>query len=261
MQHSEGSFSGSRETKIYYQAWTPESTARAVLLLSHGFGEHSGRYRNLADKFVPLGYAVYALDHRGHGRSEGPRGQVESANDFIVDLRAFFDMVRERHPGLPIYLVGHSMGASIATIYASRYQHELAGLLLSGGGLISLDGDARPRRGPNDPVSRDPEVDRDYREDPLVYHGPQPEGDLAIFPKLVPEVAKAGPMLSLPVLIMAGEGAIVDVPRSKALLDAVQSGDKTLKTYPKLLHGIFREPEHPQVFADMEEWLEQRLLR
>ena len=168
MKHDDGTFEGLKGFRIYYQRWLPDGEARAVLLVAHGYAEHSGRYGNLVDYFVPRGYAVYAPDHRGHGRSDGERVQVDSYTEYVSDLKTFFDLVRTENPALPIFLVGHSMGAAISTTYAARYQDELAGLILSGGGIAT---EKAPPRPPGldlaATLSRDPAVVEAYTTDPL----------------------------------------------------------------------------------------------
>lgn len=257
IRHSEGRFQGLRDFNIYYQSWLPAGDARAVLLVAHGYAEHSGRYQNLADYFVPQGYAIEALDHRGHGRSDGERVQVDSYTDYLVDLKTFFDLVHAKHPDLPIYLLGHSMGAAISTAYAAKYQHELAGLILSGGGIAT---DAAPPRPLSldlaSTLSTDPAVVEAYKNDPLVYHGPPPSGRGAGMAEMRTALPGLAPRITLPILIMAGSASpLGDGPRSQALYDAVGSPDKTLKLYPGLMHEIFNEPEHEQVMADLEAWL------
>ena len=261
MKHTEGTFQGLKDFTLYYQRWLPARGPRAVLLVAHGFAEHSGRYGNLVRHFVPRGYAVYALDHRGHGRSDGERTQIDTYTDYVDDLKTFFDLVRAEQPNLPIYLVGHSMGASIATAYAARHQHELAGLILSGGGLTT---DSTPVRPPDldlaDTLSRDPAVAEAYRNDPLVYRGPSPPGREAAMLEMRARLPDEARRITLPILIMAGAASpLGDGPRSEALYAVVRSADKTLKLYPDLLHEIFNEPEHPQLMADMEAWLENHL--
>src|ERR1044071_9297972 len=98
MQHEEGTFAGLKDYRIYWQSWKPDDEAKAVLLIAPGFGEHSGRYQNVVDCFVPMGYTIYALDHRGHGRSDGERVFVESYNEYVDDLKTFLDLVRSREP-------------------------------------------------------------------------------------------------------------------------------------------------------------------
>ena len=121
MERREGRFAGARGLGIYYQRWLPAGPARAILLVAHGYAEHSGRYANLVGAVLPRGYAVYALDHRGHGRSDGARVWIDDVADYLTDLKAFCDLVRVEQPHGRIYLVGHSMGAMIATAYAARF--------------------------------------------------------------------------------------------------------------------------------------------
>ena len=265
MDHREGFFKGHQDFSIYYQCWLPETSARAVLLVAHGYAEHSGRYQNLVDYFVPRGYAVYALDHRGHGRSDGERVQVDQFSDYLTDLKTFFDLVVKDCPGKKVFLVGHSMGAGISTAYVVEHQDELAGLVLSGGGIAPREGTAAaaatavapPRTADlSSALSRDPAVAEAYRNDPLVYHGPPPDRRASAMSAMRSRLPDQVPSIKLPILIMAGNGSpLGDGPRSQALYDAVGSADKTLKLYEGLLHEIFNEPEHPQVMADMEAWL------
>jgi acylglycerol lipase len=261
VKHKEGNFKGYKDFNIYYQSWQPEKKAKAVLLIAHGFAEHSGRYLNVVSHFVPKGYAVYALDHRGHGRSDGERVKVDDFNDYIKDLKKFFNIVRKENPKEKIFLIGHSMGSVIALLYAIEYQQELAGLVTSGGGVARPGDPPMPPRKPGEALptamlSRDPAVIKAYENDPLVYRGPIPTG-LAMggmFARLYGMV----PKITLPALIMAGNGG-PDGARSRVLYEQIGSRDKTLRLYEGLLHEIFNEPEHPQVLADLETWLKAHL--
>jgi acylglycerol lipase len=261
MKHKEANFKGYQDFNIYYQYWLPEVHPKAILLIAHGFAEHSGRYGNVVNYFVPRGYAVYALDHRGHGKSDGERVQVDDFHDYIIDLKTFFDIVRQKNPENKIFLVGHSMGSVISLNYCLEYQSELAGLITSGGGLVRPSDPPMQPPPPNQslPVatlSRDPSVIAAYVNDPLVYHGPVPLNHSMrnSMRELVAHVQN----IHLPVLIMAGAGGD-DGPRSKVLFDFIGSMDKTHKPYAGLLHEIFNEPEYPQVMADMEEWLKNHI--
>lgn len=259
MKHAEGNFKGLKNFNIYYQYWQPEGKQKAVLLVAHGFAEHSGRYGNLVNYFVPKGYAVWALDHRGHGRSDGERVQVEHFSDYLKDLKTFYDIVRKANRKDKIFLIGHSMGSMIALAYTAQYQKELAGLITSGGGLSRPGEPPPPPRPAGQPLptaflSRDPEVIKAYENDPLVYRGPLPQRmamtDMrSTLPELVPQI-------KLPVLIMAGNGG-TDGARSRVLHEYIGSEDKTLILYEGLLHEIFNEPEHLQVMADLEAWLKK----
>ncbi|MBN1188496.1 MAG: lysophospholipase [Dehalococcoidales bacterium] len=257
MQHEESSFKGLKDFNIYYQKWLPSAKIKAVLLISHGFAEHSSRYANVVNHFVPKGYAIYALDHRGHGRSDGERVRTESFYDYVDDLKTFFNIVRQEMPDNKIFLIGHSMGSMIALLYTARYQKELAGLVTSGGGMARPGDPPMARRPageslPSAMLSRDPSVIEAYENDPLVYRGPIPT-DLALF-SAAGEIPETVPRITIPVLIMAGNGG-PDGARSQVLYEYIGSSDKTLKLYEDLLHEIFNEPEYPLVMADLERWL------
>ncbi len=261
MNHTEHTFTGLHDTPIVWQRWLPDSAPRAVLLVAHGYGEHSGRYGNLISYFVPRGYAIYAPDHRGHGKSGGERVAVESFFDYVGDLKMLFDIAHAEQPSLPIYLLGHSMGAMIATAYAGLHQSELDGLIISGGGIAS-DKTPPPQNGLDLSLtlSRDPAVGQAYRDDPLVFHGTPPPARVAAVREMRDKLPGLARAISLPVIIMAGAASpLGDGARSEALYEAVASQDKTLKLYPDLLHAIFNSPDQPQVMGDLAAWLDARI--
>ena len=118
MKHAEGKFTGSNKLNLYWQSWVPEGTPVAVLLIVHGLAEHSGRYTNPVNYFVPKSYAVYSFDLPGHGKSDGKRGYVERFSNYVDDVKTYYDMVKQQNKDTKIFLVGHSMGGTIATAYA-----------------------------------------------------------------------------------------------------------------------------------------------
>ena len=273
MKHTEGKFRGHKNLNLYYQCWLPDGEPRAILLVIHGLAEHSGRYTNLVNYFLAKGYAVYSYDHRGHGKSEGLPGYVERFSDYLDDLETFFNMVRGEHADTGIFLVGHSMGGTIATAYTVHHQHKLAGLILSGAGLkvassvspvlralapivsrllpklgiIALDTSA---------VSQDQAVVDAAMNDPLVYHGKIRVRSGAELLKATQKLPLQMPWISLPILIMHGTAdRLADPAGSQMLYERVSSKDKTLKLYEGFYHEIFSEPGREQVFADMEAWL------
>ena len=277
MNHQEGNFKGIRDLKIYYQCWLPEKNPKAVLLIVHGLAEHSGRYMNLVNHFVPLGYAVYGVDHIGHGKSDGLRVYVERFKDFTDTLKTFSHMIRDWQPETPIFMVGHSMGGLISSIYLLDNQNELSGAVLSGPsvkvpdnissvtilagklfstlmpklGLLALEADG---------VSRDPEVVKAYVNDPLVYTGKITARLAAELLKAMKSAAADASKITLPILIaQGGEDRLVDPDGAQMLYDTVGSVDKTLKIYDGLYHEIFNEPEHHKVLGDVEAWLESHL--
>ena len=260
MRQGESFFKGLNNYNIYFQQWTPDGTSKAVLLIAHGYAEHSGRYMNVVNHFIPLGYQVYALDHRGHGKSDGKLDEISDFSIFVADLKKFFDIIREEYPDKKIFLIGHSMGSLISLLYTLDYQQELAGLVISGGGLPKPDDPPLPERPADQPLdssflSRDPEVIKSYENDPLVYRGPIPQAIESGMFKGLNQLSGEVKNIKLPVIIMAGDG-VMDGARSQNLYDSIGSEDKTLKRYPDLMHEIFNEPEHPQVMADLEKWLE-----
>jgi len=277
MKHVEGKFKGYKNLNLYYQCWLPSNEPKAVLLVAHGLAEHSGRYINIVNHFVPKGYAVYGFDQRGHGKSQGQRGYVERFSHFVSDLKTFLGIIHSKHRDAKIFIVGHSVGGTIATAYAVHYQDEFDGLVLSGAtlkvgasvssGLIIV---ARvlslllPKIGLDvidaSAISQDKTVVDAYVDDPLVYRG-------KIRARLGAELIKAIqillPQMSkiyLPILIMHGTADRLSDPRgSEILYDRVSSRDKTLKLYDGFYHEIFNEPGREQVFADMEAWLVVRM--
>ena len=279
MRHQEGTFKGIRNASIYYQCWLPEGESTAVLLIVHGLAEHSGRYMNVVNHFVPLGYAVYGVDHVGHGKSSGTRVYVERFEDYTDTLKIYFDMVRHWHPEKPVFLVGHSMGGLIGAVYLLDYQAELTGAVLSGpavkvhdtvssafifvGKLISV---LMPKLGliglEAEGVSRDPAVVQAYVNDPLVCRGKVTARLSAELVKAIRRVAAEATKITLPILILQGSAdRLVDPKGAQMLYDAVNSVDKTIKIYDGLYHEVYNEPEHGQVLGDVKAWLETHLSR
>jgi acylglycerol lipase len=131
MEHLQGEIKGSRNFNLYYQGWLPTSEPKAILLIVHGLADHSGRYNNLVTHFIPQGYAVYGFDQRGHGKSPGKRGYIEDFSYFIDDLGLFLRFIRNKHEKCKIFIIGHSIGGTIATAYAISHQDGFDGLILS----------------------------------------------------------------------------------------------------------------------------------
>ncbi len=139
-----GSLRGVGGRHIFWRSWSPDDgTARALIVLVHGLGEHSGRYDHVVARLVGQGYAVHALDHRGHGRSDGPRALIEDMDDAVADLDTLVDMAVAAQPGLPVFMLGHSMGGLLGLRYALAHQDRLAGLILSAA-LAQLDAVPKP---------------------------------------------------------------------------------------------------------------------
>jgi alpha-beta hydrolase superfamily lysophospholipase len=272
LRRTESQFRGADGLRLLRRAWLPDDPGR-VLLLVHGFAEHSGRYDHLGAWFAGQECAVHALDQRGHGGSEGARGHLRRFGEYLDDLDALLSLVRAEHPGLPVTLVGHSMGGLVVLAYLCERAPGVQSAVVSGA-LLALSDDlprlrlraarilARlaprlPLGGPVDPaaLSRDPEVVRRYREDPLV--GRRMTARLAgELLDALGRTARTPDRVRVPLLLLHGEDdALCPVAGSRAFRGALRSPGSTLLTYPRLRHEIFNEPEHEQVFRDVLEWL------
>jgi len=259
---------------LFVQSWLPDQPANAALLLVHGFGEHSSRYAHVAAHFVDNNYAVYALDHDGHGNSPGTPGFVERFSRYTDGVASLLKLIRAQQPGVPVFLVGHSMGGLISASFLLEHQQEFAGCVLSGPALASDVGPpgwllavnrvlakVLPKLGmlqlDATAVSRDPEVVAAYLADPLIFKGKITSRLINEMFRTMQQVTDGAPGIRLPMLIMHGEAdALVSPSGSRQLYELLGSTDKTLKIYPDLYHEIFNEPEQQQVLDDMLAWLE-----
>ena len=277
MNQIEGTYKSIRNLSIYYHAWLPDGDVKAVLLLVHGNGEHCGRYTNIVNKFVPLGYAIYGLDHIGHGRSEGAREMVETFDDYLEPLNAYYKMVKEWQPGKPIFLFGHSQGGLIALDYLLDHQADFRGAIISapaikipstispmtisigklfaaiapGAGVLALDISG---------LSHDPAVVKAYADDPLVFHKKIPARLAAEILKTMTKVTDNVGKISLPFIVVQGsEDRLVDPAGAAILYEHASSTDKTLKMYEGFYHEVHNEPERDREFKDLEAWLSAHL--
>jgi alpha-beta hydrolase superfamily lysophospholipase len=261
MASTDYELTGSQGTIVVRKA-TPRGASR-VVVLAHGFGEHSGRYAHVIDRLVEDEAVVYAPDHRGHGRSEGPRAVVDDIDAMVDDLNLVVQSTKEDNPGLPLVLVGHSMGGLMSIRYAQRYGSELTALAVSGpflgnpGMAPLLEMDPLPDI-PIDPavLSRDAAVGEAYAADPLVYHGPLIKASLVGLFHAADQVA-AGPNLgTLPVLWLHGEGDQLAVYESaKLVADKVLGNNVTAKSYPGAQHEILNETNKAEVLDDLANFL------
>lgn len=275
MKHQEGNFLNSKGQSIYYQFWLPESKPKAAALIVHGLNEHCGRYQHLAAYLTARGYAVYGLDFPGHGRSAGPRSYVESYGDFIDPLEIYLEKIQTWQPGLPVFLIGHSLGGIIGAAFLIDHQKQLSGAVLSGSlakvpdyvsdftlqmgkYLSALLPKLRIIQIDIDGVSRDPAVVQAYREDPLVFTGKTTARISNEINVAIALVEKSGSKIELPLLLLhGGADRLCDPAWSQYLLDLVSSPDKELIIYEGLYHEVYNEPEAEKVFADLLHWLDK----
>ncbi|HKG26206.1 MAG TPA: lysophospholipase [Thermomicrobiales bacterium] len=247
---------------------------KAVVALTHGYAEHTGRYRHVIDALNQSDYTVFAVDHRGHGACTGRRATIRRFDEFVDDFHLLVERARSRFSTIPRFVLAHSMGGLIAIRYALRHQHELAGLVLSGPALIV--GESVPtwqtrlllylsRLAPDLPLlpatpgllSRDPEVERRMLADPLCYHGRIRLGLARELYLAAEETRNHLAAITLPFLVMHGAVDRVTSPRGSELLyDQAKSTDKTIKLWPDDRHEIFNELDADAVIATMRDWMD-----
>ena len=260
MTHATSTLAGAGGQQIFWQSWSPGVQARGVVVIVHGFGEHSDRYEHVARRLVAEGYATYALDHRGHGRSEGPRAVIDRLAGAVSDIDRLVVLAGDAHPGLPVFMLGHSMGGLLAVQYALEHRDRLTGLLLSGA-LAALDAAPAPARliarmlsvvAPGaglialdaSLVSRDPQVVAAYRADPMVHHGKLPARTVAELMAAGQRFPERVPQITVPTLIMYGSEDRLCPPSGSVMLgERIGAADMTVTPYEGLYHEILNEPE------------------
>ncbi|MGK5683386.1 lysophospholipase [Actinoplanes sp. URMC 104] len=249
--------------RLAARAWEADEPSH-VVVVAHGYGEHVGRYERLAQRLVASGAAVYAVDHVGHGRSEGERVLVADFEDVVTDLHTLDETARREHPGLPVGLLGHSMGGLIAARYAQRYGDTLAALVLSSplvgrweaaAQLLALD------EIPDVPLdittlSRDPAVGEAYAADPLVWHGPFKRPTLEAIERGLEAVANGPALGDLPLMWIHGEDdPLVPIEGSRAGIGHLRGPEFVERTYPQARHELFNELDADAVMTEVADFL------
>jgi alpha-beta hydrolase superfamily lysophospholipase len=276
-RHAAGFEPGAGGGAVYVQHWSPSGPVRAAVVLLHGLAEHSGRYGELVDRLLARGFAVHALDHRGHGRSAGPRANIGRFAWLVADAAGRVAAARAAHPGRPVVLLGHSMGGAIALAAALAHPGLVEALALS---APAVGADPRPPRvrlalarllsaiAPSvgvlrlasEALSRDPAVGRAYDADPLVHRGSLPARSIVELLGAMHWIGVHAAELRTPVLVMHGTAdRLVPLEFTEPVYRRLGAADRTLHRYPGLYHELFNEPERGAVYADLEDWLERRL--
>ena len=261
-----------------YTMDAPVAGAKAIVYIVHGIGEHIGRYTHVAQYLNGRGYAVFGHDHRGHGRSDGERVYFDSFDIPVRDLKARVEAVRAGHPGLPVFIYGHSMGSLIATLFMEKHQDMVRGWISTGSPLWvdqAVPAPVRlllrslskivPKMGvlpvKAETISRDPAVVRAYEADPLVNHDKTKLGMAVNFTDALGAARASLDKIMAPSLIVHGTGDVLTLPKgSEVLYAGIASKDKTHKTYDGLYHEVHNEPEQAEVLADIADWLDKRVV-
>lgn len=276
MKHHESTFSGTGGLGLYYQSWQPDGPIRGVVVIVHGHGEHSGRYQHVVNHLVSRGFALYALDHRGHGRSPGQRGHVNSMADYRGDVAALVQLAGVAHPRSPLFILGHSLGGLITLDYILHHPEGLRGAIVSAPAVGSVGvspillhiSRLLSRIWPTfsletglevQAISRDPEEVRKYQNDPLV-HGKGTARLATVVMDTAVYCQNHAHTLQLPLLMIHGTADSITAPAdSRRFFDNVAGPDKTYIAYDGGYHESHNDIHYKQVVADLSAWLVERL--
>lgn len=272
---TEETFDGTGGLKIFLRSWQPTGRPRAVVVICHGVNSHGGQHEWSANQFVKAGHAVFALDLRGRGRSDGERFFVEDVADYVADVAETVRIAKSRHPGLPLFLLGHSAGGVTSAVYTLENQAGLAGFICEsfafqvpapGFALAAIKG--LSHIAPRLPVltlkmedfTRDPTALAALKADPLTAHETQPAATVAALVRADERLREEFPLITVPVLILHGTEDKATVPAgSQFFFDTVGSTDKTLKLYDGHFHDLLNDLGKEGVMADIVGWIDKRL--
>ncbi len=275
-RRQEGTFAGSGNLPLYYQAWLPLSREpRAVLVNLHGLGDHSGLYPTLADYFPGRGIATYAYDMRGNGRSPGQRAFLRRWDELREDLASFLTEVRAWEPNLPIFVLGHSLGGLVVLDYALHHPQGLAGVIAAAPPLGKVGvppllmalGRVMSRIWPRfslevgmdlSGLARDPKVVEAVLADPLFHR----RGTARLSTEVTAAITRvhaAAAALSVPLLILHGSAdRMVPPDGSREFFSKVRFPDRELRVLPGAYHGLFADLGYQEVLENLERWIDDR---
>jgi alpha-beta hydrolase superfamily lysophospholipase len=272
-----GSFTNADGLKIFTRYWPIQGDAKAVVIIVHGLGEHSGRYLHVADALNQAGYICYSLDHSGHGNSEGKRVQVANTRQFILDLKQYYDSIKAKYPNEKIFILGHSMGSVISLQFVYTYPDAIDALVVTGTAtdvkseqssllvtlltaIHSFAPHLRLGQPLNDPaaLTRNPEFQQLWIEDTLVNKGRTPISILKYILDTGEMLQEIAEKITVPILIMHGEAdEIAPISGSRIMYKRIGSKDKTVKTWPEMHHEIMNEIGYEAVLKIIIEWVNQ----
>jgi alpha-beta hydrolase superfamily lysophospholipase len=256
---------------IFVRSWTPRD-ARAVVVLVHGFNSHSGYYIRTGEALAARGFAAYALDLRGRGRSDGDRFYIDSMSEFVQDVATVVSLAKLRHPGLPTFLLGHSAGGVVSCLYVLEHQDELAGFICESfafqvpapdfaiaalKGLSHLAPHAHVLKLHNEDFSRDPAMVKAMNDDPLIANETQPTRTVAELARADERLRTEFPSITLPLLVLHGTAdKAAKAGGSQIFYDSAGSTDKTIELYQGHYHDLLNDIGHEEVLGDIIEWIE-----
>jgi acylglycerol lipase len=272
---NEGTFDSAGGLRIFFRTWRPSVPPRAIVLIVPGFNAHSEYYAWTAGQLVADRLAVYAFDLRGRGRSDGERFYVDTFDDYVADLTRLVALARSTAPEVPVFLLGHSAGGVVASLFALDHQAELSGLICESfayqvpapdfalavfKGLSHVAPHAHILHLKNEDFSRDPAAVAAMNADPLIAHETEPTRTLAAMVRADERLKAAFPRITLPVLILHGTADKATRPGgSQFFYDTAGSTDKTLKLYEGHVHDLLNDLGKDTVMADIRNWIGARL--
>jgi len=271
----EETIAGANGQNLFVRSLTPPGKVRGVVVIVHGFNAHSGQYVWVAGQLAEDGLAVYALDLRGRGRSDGERYFVERFSDYVNDVASLMALVKSRVSGQPIFLLGHSAGGVVACLYCLERQRDLAGLICESfafqvpapdialallKGVSHLAPHAHVLQLKNEDFSRDPKVVQAMNEDPLIANESQSSNTVAEMARADERLGKEFPHITLPLLILHGTADRATKPSgSRAFFARAGSADKTLKLYEGHFHDLLNDIGKETVMSDIKAWIGSRI--
>jgi len=271
----EDSFEGHEGLRIWFRSWRPRGEIRAAVAIVPGFNSHSGYYHWAAQQLIADHLAVFAIDLRGRGKSDGERFYIDTFRDYVDDVARLIDVVRLKLPQVPVFLLGHSAGGVVSCIYALDHQDELAGLICESfafevpapdlvlavlKGISHLAPHAHVLRLRNEDFSRDPKVVETMNSDPLTAHETQPTQTVAEMVRTDALLRREIPYITLPLLVLHGTDDRITKPSgSQHLHDHAGSRDRTLKLYDGHYHDLLNDIGKEEVMADIKAWIAERL--
>jgi acylglycerol lipase len=266
---------GANGLKVFIRSWRPAGAARGIVAIVPGFNAHSGYYAWTGKQLAARGLAVYAVDLRGRGQSDGERFYVDAFRDYLSDAGSLVNLAKSREPGLPAFLLGHSAGGVAACLYTLEHQTELAGLICESfafqtpapdfalavlKGVSHLAPHAHVLHLKNEDFSRDPEVVQTMNNDPLIAHETQPTRTIAELARADDRLKAGFKAIILPLLIIHGTAdRAAKTSGSQLFYEKAGSADKTLKLYEGYYHDPLNDLGKEQVLADISGWISTRL--
>jgi alpha-beta hydrolase superfamily lysophospholipase len=270
-QPTTGTFLSDDRLKISYRNWKPVGTPKAILVFAHGFNSHSGYFQWSAEQLTGKQIEVYGIDFPGRGHSDGERYYMADYEQFVRELDKLVMIARSAHPGLPTFLLGHSAGGVLSSIYTLKHQDKLAGFICESfafqlpapdfavaalRGLSHLFPHAHVLKLKNEDFSRSKEAVDFMNNDPLIANEVQPTKTIQQLSladeRLKTEMIK----VKLPLLILHGTADKATKPGgSQQFFANASSQDKTLKLYDGHYHDLLNDVGRENVMKDILDWL------